>query len=59
MIINKLTPQGYCGGVKKAIEIAYQAIDDSLVKKPLYLLVSIIHNQHVIDDLTNNGAIII
>ncbi len=59
MIINKLTPQGYCGGVKKAIEIAYQAIDDSLVKKPLYLLGSIIHNQHVIDDLTNKGAIII
>lgn len=59
MIINKLNPQGYCGGVKKAIEIAYKSISDPNVKKPIYLLGSIIHNQHVIDDLTSKGAIII
>lgn len=59
MIINRLMPQGYCGGVKRAIEIAYKALDDPSTKKPIYLLGSIIHNRFVVNDLESKGAIII
>lgn len=59
MIINKLTPQGYCSGVKNALYIAYTALSSSTYPKPIYLLGSIIHNQRVIEDLEKKGAILI
>ncbi|MDE7106071.1 MAG: 4-hydroxy-3-methylbut-2-enyl diphosphate reductase [Anaeroplasmataceae bacterium] len=59
MIINRLTPQGYCSGVKNALNIAYEALSSSTYPKPIYLLGSIIHNQRVIEDLEKKGAILI
>ena len=59
MIINKLTPQGYCSGVKNALKIAYEVLSSSNYPRPIYLLGSIIHNQNVIADLKEKGAILI
>ncbi len=59
MKINKITPQGYCGGVKHALQMVYQLLEDSNTKKPIYMLGSIIHNSIVIDDLTKKGIILI
>lgn len=59
MKINKLTPQGYCSGVKNALKIAYKVISSPNYPKPIYLLGSIIHNQNVISDLKEKGAILI
>ncbi|MDE6047161.1 MAG: hypothetical protein K2F56_00880, partial [Anaeroplasmataceae bacterium] len=59
MKINKLTPQGYCSGVKNALKIAYEVLTSPTYPRPIYLLGSIIHNQNVIDDLKEKGAILI
>ncbi|MDE6241653.1 MAG: 4-hydroxy-3-methylbut-2-enyl diphosphate reductase [Anaeroplasmataceae bacterium] len=59
MKINKLTPQGYCSGVKNALKIAYEVLTSPTYPRPIYLLGSIIHNQNVIEDLKEKGAILI
>ncbi|MCR4897759.1 MAG: 4-hydroxy-3-methylbut-2-enyl diphosphate reductase [Acholeplasmatales bacterium] len=59
MIINKIEPQGFCGGVKNAIDIAKKAIKDENNIKPIYLLGSLIHNEHVMRSLEDLGLILI
>ena len=59
MIINKLSPQGFCNGVKRAIDIAIKSVNDSNVKKPIYMLGALIHNSHVTKKLEDLGIIII
>ena len=59
MIINKIEPQGFCGGVKNAIDIAKKAINDENNIKPIYLLGSLIHNEHVMKSLEDLGLILI
>lgn len=54
MIINKLDPQGYCGGVKNAIKIASN-INTNI--KPLYCLGALIHNKEMVKNLENLGII--
>ena len=53
MIVNKLEPQGCCGGVTRAIKMAYDIAKDT--KEPIYMLGKIIHNQHVINSLEEAG----
>ena len=50
MIVNKIEPQGYCGGVIHAIKMAMDAAKDPSIKKPIYMLGQIIHNANVIKD---------
>lgn len=57
--INKITPQGYCNGVIRALDIVYNAIDNPNTIRPIYLLGHIIHNKHVVKDLKNKGVIVI
>ncbi len=57
--INKIIPQGYCGGVKHALQMVYQLLEDPNTKKPIYMLGSIIHNSIVIKDLIKKGIILI
>lgn len=57
MIVNKLTPQGYCKGVTRAIEIAFETAKSD--NKPIYMLGRIIHNSHVIDKLKELGIIVL
>lgn len=59
MIVNKIEPQGYCGGVIHAIKMAMDAAKDSSIKKPIYMLGQIIHNSNVIKDLEHEGIITI
>lgn len=59
MIVNKIIPQGYCNGVKRALDIANKSLDDPNTIKPIYLLGHIIHNKHVVKGLEDKGAIII
>ena len=56
MIINKIEPQGYCHGVINALKIINEALKDN---NTIYSLGSIIHNEHVINDLKNKGVITI
>ena len=53
MIINKIEPQGYCQGVINALKIINDALKDN---NKIYSLGSIIHNDHVINDLKNKGV---
>ncbi len=59
MIINKLEPQGFCKGVINAINLAKKAVNDSNIKKPIYMLGALIHNEHIINELQNLGIIIV
>ena len=55
MEIKKLSPQGYCGGVKRALKIIIDAQNNPSIKKPIYMLGNIIHNKSVIKKLNELG----
>ncbi len=57
MIVKKITPQGFCKGVYNAIELVKQSLKDSSLPTPIYVLGLIVHNKHVVEDLTYLGAI--
>lgn len=57
MIVNKLEPQGYCKGVTRAIEMAFDTVNK--YDKPIYMLGRIIHNAHVIDKFKALGVTIL
>ncbi len=57
MIVNKITPQGFCKGVEGAIKIVKSTLESN--DRPIYLLGEIIHNKNVIDELSQLGAITI
>ncbi len=57
--VNKIEPQGYCNGVKRALNIVNDAIEDPKTKKPIYLLGQIIHNKYVVDMLIDAGVKVI
>ncbi len=59
MKIIKIEPQGYCNGVKRALQIVNDAINDPLIPKPIHLLGPIIHNHFVVFELQKKGVIII
>ena len=54
MILNKLSPQGYCQGVIKAIKIA---LDNNKYPKPIYSLGPLIHNKEMIKELNEHNII--
>lgn len=57
--ITKIEPQGYCNGVKRALDIVYKAINDPTTIKPIYLLGNIIHNKHVVNKIVDLGVIVL
>lgn len=59
MEIHKIIPQGYCGGVKHALKLVENALNDPTIQRPIYMLGSIIHNQHVINSLISKGLILL
>lgn len=59
MKIIKLTPQGYCGGVKKALKTAYALCEDKSIPRPIYMLGSIIHNAFVVAELQKKGIVLL
>lgn len=59
MDIIKISPQGFCKGVTKAIYLANKALEDPAVRKPIYMLGSIVHNRNVVKAFQNKGMIIL
>lgn len=56
--IYKITPQGYCNGVKRALAIVEKALKNPQTPRPIYLLGHIIHNKHVVDELKEKGVLL-
>ena len=50
-----VSPRGFCAGVTRAIDVVLEALKK--YGKPVYVNHEIVHNKHVIKDLTSKGAI--
>ena len=50
-------PRGFCAGVERAIEIVERALER--FGAPIYVRHEIVHNDHVVSDLRNKGAIFV
>ena len=48
-------PRGFCAGVVRAIEIVNKALE--IYGSPVYIKHQIVHNNYVVSDLENKGAI--
>lgn len=59
MKIDKLTPRGFCKGVINAIYLINNALEDENLKRPIYMLGSIVHNKKVVEAYRNRGIIIL
>lgn len=58
-IIHKSDQIGFCYGVRNAIKIASLATNNPNIKKPIYLLGSLVHNHHVNEYFEELGIIIL
>ena len=50
-------PRGFCAGVQRAVDIVEKSIDK--FGSPVYVRHEIVHNKHVVDSLTEKGAIFV
>src|SRR3979409_54229 len=50
-------PRGYCAGVDRAVQTVEQALE--IHGKPVYVRKEIVHNRHVVEQLTERGAIFV
>jgi 4-hydroxy-3-methylbut-2-enyl diphosphate reductase len=50
-------PRGYCAGVDRAVQTVERALD--LHGAPVYVRKEIVHNKHVVEELTKRGAIFV
>ncbi|MCH9633703.1 MAG: 4-hydroxy-3-methylbut-2-enyl diphosphate reductase [Chlamydiae bacterium] len=50
-------PRGFCAGVERAIDVVEEAL--TIWPKPIYVKHEIVHNRHVVDELTKKGAVFI
>ncbi|KKB97211.1 4-hydroxy-3-methylbut-2-enyl diphosphate reductase [Mycolicibacter arupensis] len=50
-------PRGYCAGVDRAVETVERALEKH--GAPVYVRHEIVHNKHVVDTLTNAGAVFV
>ena len=57
MIVQKISPRGYCYGVVDAMVIARNAALDTSLPRPIYILGMIVHNKHVTDAFELDGII--
>ncbi|AHF57975.1 4-hydroxy-3-methylbut-2-enyl diphosphate reductase [Spiroplasma eriocheiris] len=56
MNVIKVTPRGYCFGVVKSIKMAKDAIKN-YPGQQIYMLGFLVHNHHVVNEITNLGII--
>ena len=54
MEVRLANPRGFCAGVDRAIEIVKEAL--VLYGEPVFVLHEIVHNKHVLKDLSARGA---
>ncbi|HMS74322.1 MAG: 4-hydroxy-3-methylbut-2-enyl diphosphate reductase [Gordonia sp.] len=50
-------PRGYCAGVDRAVETVERALDK--YGAPVYVRKEIVHNRHVVETLTERGAVFV
>jgi 4-hydroxy-3-methylbut-2-en-1-yl diphosphate reductase len=50
-------PRGYCAGVDRAVETVEKALD--MHGPPVYVRKEIVHNKHVVEELSERGAIFV
>src|SRR5262245_57417953 len=50
-------PRGFCAGVVRAIDIVERAID--LYNEPIYVFHEIVHNQYVVQNLSQRGVVFV
>ena len=50
-------PRGYCAGVDRAVQTVERALE--LHGKPVYVRKEIVHNRHVVEELTERGAVFV
>jgi 4-hydroxy-3-methylbut-2-enyl diphosphate reductase len=50
-------PRGYCAGVDRAVQTVEQALQ--LHGEPVYVRKEIVHNKHVVEELSERGAIFV
>src|ERR1051326_3306519 len=50
-------PRGYCAGVDRAVQTVERAL--TLYGAPIYVRKEIVHNKHVVEQLTERGAIFV
>ncbi|MDT7576999.1 MAG: 4-hydroxy-3-methylbut-2-en-yl diphosphate reductase, partial [Pseudonocardiales bacterium] len=50
-------PRGYCAGVDRAVEAVERALEQH--GAPVYVRKQIVHNVHVVETLTERGAIFV
>jgi 4-hydroxy-3-methylbut-2-en-1-yl diphosphate reductase len=51
------SPRGYCAGVDRAVDTVERALDH--FGPPVYVRREIVHNRHVVSDLTDRGAVFV
>src|SRR5690349_14256660 len=52
-----LRPRGFCAGVIRAIDIVRSAI--AILGRPVYVRKEIVHNRHVVEELSAEGAVFV
>ena len=57
MEVRLANPRGFCAGVDRAIKIVEQAL--VLYGAPVYVLHEIVHNKHVLEDLSARGTVFV
>ncbi len=57
MEVIPLTPRGYCYGVVDALTLAQRVAADPHVPRPIHVLGMIVHNRHVVDELSRQGIV--
>src|SRR5919201_5126685 len=50
-------PRGYCAGVDRAVQAVEEALE--LHGPPVYVRKEIVHNKHVVEQLSRRGAIFV
>src|SRR3990170_4395912 len=50
-------PRGYCAGVDRAVQTVERALD--LYGSPVYVRKEIVHNKHVVEELSKRGAVFV
>lgn len=59
MKITKLIPQGICKGVARAITIVNNELNNKDIKKPIYMLGSLVHNKKIMQSFIDKGIILV
>jgi 4-hydroxy-3-methylbut-2-enyl diphosphate reductase len=57
MDVRLANPRGFCAGVDRAIEIVEKAL--AIHGAPVYVLHEIVHNRHVVQDLSSRGTVFV